>query len=208
MSQRTSNPWMGGLWGREGVHPGQRSWSGTFGLHRSVFSGSEYRRRAVKSQENTLRNRSNILFIHKIISYTFSTFILPGLLTLLPPAHAWPQIVMDSARLRSTIERGIRVPEHDPPGTAGFCLKHSAVRPYNRQGLDGSMQIGWGSERTEGWTRSVRLQACRRGAFTYPYRGQRDDFTRRVRKRARSSGNDATPNFHGGLHTYAGKTLI
>jgi hypothetical protein len=38
MIQMTSCPWMGGLWGREGVHPGMRSWLGTFGFRRTTFS--------------------------------------------------------------------------------------------------------------------------------------------------------------------------
>jgi hypothetical protein len=61
MIEMTSAPGRGGLWGREGVHPGQRSDERTTGFHHVVLIVWEYTGEAAKSQENTLRNDNNIV---------------------------------------------------------------------------------------------------------------------------------------------------
>jgi len=57
MIQMTSRPGMGGLWGREGVHPGIEVLLGNLRLSpNDVLTVQEYRLITLKSQANTLRN--------------------------------------------------------------------------------------------------------------------------------------------------------
>jgi hypothetical protein len=59
---------MGGLWGREGVHPGREVYVESHQLSpNDLLTGQDYRRSAGKSQENTLRNL-NIILLFQVIN--------------------------------------------------------------------------------------------------------------------------------------------